>query len=188
MLKTLARAALVACALSVAACAGGARPENIAASVQPAASFDASHQLHEALAVRNVQGGSDTNPLWMSNISDEQFRAGLEQSLRNAGLLADSPALARYEVVASLQDLRRPMAGLDMTVTMTVRYSLVPIGGGEPIFDEVVSASGTGRMSDAFVGVERLRIANEAAARENISEFLRRLRDRVPAATVAPVS
>jgi hypothetical protein len=186
MLKTLTCAALVAVVLGLGACAAGARPEQMAvASVER---FDAASPLSEALTVEQIQGGSETNPMWMSNISNEQFRAGLEQSLRNAGLLAGSPASAQYRVVANMQDLNRPMAGFDMRVTVSVRYSVVPVAGGAPIFDEVVSATGVGRMSDAFVGVERLRIANEAAVRENITEFIRRLRAQAPAASIAPTS
>lgn len=181
------RPVIVAFAVALlCACASGARPEAIAADAP--VSFDDSHHLRNAVATQRVQGGSNTNPLWMSNISDEQFRAGLDQSMRNAGLLASSPDVARYTLAANLQELDRPLAGFDMSVTMTVRYTLTPVDGGAPIFDEVVSATGVGRMSDAFVGVERLRIANEAAARENITEFLRRLRAAVPAESIAPVS
>lgn len=182
-----AKWAAVAAVLTVTACAEGARPEQLVASV-PTESFDANHQLRNAMTVDHVQGGSETNPLWMANISNEQFNAGLEQSLRQAGLLADSPANAHFTVSANLQDLQRPMAGFDMTVTMTVRYTVAPVGGGAAIFDQVVTASGTARMGEAFMGVERLRIANEAAARENIAEFMRRLAHEVPAASVAPVS
>lgn len=184
----LARAALAVAALMVGACASGTRPEQLVATVALNESFDTNHQLRSAMRVDQVQGGSETNPLWMSNISDEQFNAGLVESLRGAGLLAESPATARYRVVANLQDLRRPMAGFDMTVTLSVRYTVAPLSDEPPIFDEVVTASGVGRMSDALIGVERMRIANEAAARENIAEFLRRLHRQVPAASISPVS
>jgi hypothetical protein len=186
-MKLFVRAAVLIAAVTLGACAAGARPEQIAAAAAPT-SFDANHQLRSAVTMEHVQGGSETNPLWMSNISDEQFQAGLEASLRNAGLLASSPDLARYRLSASLQELNRPLAGFDMSVTMSVRYTLTPVDGGAPVYDEVVRATGVGRMSDAFVGVERLRIANEAAARENITEFLRRLEARVPAQSITPVS
>ncbi len=37
------------------------------------------------------------------------------------------------------------------------------------------SATGTATTSDAFVAIERLRIANERSVKENIKEFLRQL-------------
>lgn len=185
-MKKLVSGALLGALLVLGACAEGARPELIAAST--VANFPPGDPLHSSMSVSQAQGGSQTNPLWESNISSEAFKAGLETSLRNAGLLADSADTAHYTVLANLQGLQRPMMGLDLTVTMTVRYTVTPVGGGAPIFDDVVSASGVGRLSDAFVAVERLRIANEAAARANITEFIRRLRAQAPAGSVASVS
>lgn len=172
-MKMLMRAALCAALVSLAACAGGARPERIAVSSPDI--YITGHPLSGTLMLDQVQGGSETNPLWMSNISNEEFREGLEQSLRSAGLMADSPDLAQYRVISNVQSLDRPMAGFDMNVTMSVRYTVAPVGGGAPIFDEVVTTTGVGRMGEEFLGVERLRIAIEAAARENIGEFIRRL-------------
>ncbi|HVV34615.1 MAG TPA: hypothetical protein VHC73_15415 [Vitreimonas sp.] len=170
--------------LMLAACASGARPERIVAT--NVVQFDAGDPMHASMSVEQAQGGSETNPMWMSNLSNESFRAGLEASLRNAGLLADGSP--RFHVVANLQNVDRPMAGFDMTVTTTVRYTVTPVDGGAPIFDDVVSASGTAHMGDAFMGTERLQMAIEASARENITEFIRRLRARVPAGSVSPVS
>jgi hypothetical protein len=185
-MRLFAHAAIGAALIALSACAGGARPERIAAtSVER---FNPGDALHQALNVDQVQGGSETNPLWMSNISNEEFRAGLEASLRAAGLLATGPSTAQYRVVSSVQSLERPMAGFDMNVTMSVRYSVIPLAGGAPIFDEVVTSTGVGRMSEQFLGVERLRIAVEASARENITEFVRRLRVRAPGATITPTS
>ncbi len=179
-------AALAVVALS--ACASGARPDQLIAPVTDENAFAQDHQLKNNLTVDQVKGGSETNPLWMSNVSDSQFQAGLEQSLKNAGLLAESSSKAGFVVAANLEDLKRPMAGIDMNVTVSVRYTVTPTAGGAPIFDEVVTTTGTGTFSDAFVGVERLRIANEAAVRTNIGEFLRRLKDEVPANATLAIS
>jgi hypothetical protein len=179
-------AALAGAALTLGACASGARPERIVAT--DVVHFEASDPLHASMGVDQVQGGSSTNPLWESNISNEDFKTGLEASLRNAGLLADSGSDARYRVLANLQRLDRPMAGFDMTVTTSVRYTVTPVSGGAPIFDDVVSTTGVGHMNEALMGVERLQIAIEASARANITEFVRRLRAHVPAGSVAPVS
>jgi hypothetical protein len=51
-------------------------------------------------------------------------------------------------------------------VESAVRYTIE--GEGQ-------SATGTATTSDAFVAIERLRIANERSVKENIKEFLRQL-------------
>ena len=44
-----------------------------------------------------------------------------------------------------------------------------------PVFDQVVDVPYTANFSDAFYGVERLRLANEGAIRVNIGAFLQRI-------------
>jgi hypothetical protein len=168
--------------------ASGADPNRIAIVATADARFPADHPLSGKTALGNVQGGSNTNPLWMSNVSDTEFESGLLSSLRSAGLLAENQSEARYRMVANLQDLKRPLVGLDMSVTMTVRYTVSPLAGGAPVFDEVVSAVGTAELGEAFSGAKRLQLANEKAAKANITEMLRRVRARVGSGSIAPSS
>lgn len=188
-MKKFVQSAAVLMLVSVGGCvASGADPQRVAIVASADSRFGSEHPMSGKTVVGNVQGGSNTNAMWMSNVSDTEFEGGLTSSLRSAGLLAEKQSNARYRLVASLQDLKRPLVGLDMTVTMTVRYTVLPIAGGAPIFDEVVSAAGTATMADAFVGSKRLQLANENAARANITEMLRRVRARVGAGTIAPTS
>jgi hypothetical protein len=180
------RAAMLAALIGVTGCASGARSDHMVTTRYQRAV--AGHELYQALTVRAVQGGSETNPLWMSNVSDEEFRRGLERSLRAAGLLATSGADARYNVVSNIQSLDRPLAALDFNVTMSVRYTVTPVVGGAPIFDTQVTTTGVSGASEEFLGSERLRLAIEDAARENISAFMRRLRSQVQDRSVAPAS
>jgi hypothetical protein len=128
------------------------------------------------LKVANVQGGSETNPLWMSNVSNNDLRSALESSLKAFSYLADDPDRANLQVSASIVDLQRPLAGLDLTVTSKVHYTVSPAGGGAPLYDNTVAASGTATFSDALIAVERLRMANEASIKANIASFIEQLR------------
>jgi len=62
----------------------------------------------------------------------------------------------------------QPMMGLDMTVTANVRYSLIDTMTRKEVFSKVIAGTFTAKFSDAFVGTERLKLANEGAARTNI--------------------
>jgi hypothetical protein len=68
------------------------------------------------------------------------------------------------------------MAGIDMSVTSKVRYTVSPVGGGAPVFDGTVAATGTARFGESLLAIERLRKANEASIRANIASFLEQLR------------
>jgi hypothetical protein len=168
-------AAMALAAASLVACAEGARPDSMALTteVSPVAATD---PAYKAFRVAHVDGGSQTNPLWESNVSSQDFEKALENSLRAYGFLADDPAKAKNEITANLQELQRPLAGLDVTVTSRVHYSAKSTADQKVIFDDVVAASGTAKLSDTLLGVQRLQFANEASMKENIKAFIDRLR------------
>jgi hypothetical protein len=173
--RALALTAMGACALTLAACASGANPEmmTVTRSATAPAAMAGDAGYHK-LSVAAVQGGSDTNPLWMSSVSNADFKAALERSLKGLDYLADDKGA--YVVTASITDLQRPLAGLDMSVTIKVRYTVSPTAGGAPLFDDTIAATGTAKFGDSLIAVERLRKANEAAVRANIEAFAQRLK------------
>lgn len=63
-----------------------------------------------------------------------------------------------------------------MTVKSRVHYNVVEVATSKTLIDEPIAASGTAKMGEALIGVERLRLANEAAVRANIQAFIARLR------------
>lgn len=119
-----------------------------------------------------VSGGSETNPLWTAQVSNEDLKTALEASLAAAGFMgSDGPNMV---VTANMIELQQPMMGLDLSVTSRVQYSVT--SNGRVVFNDTVAATGTAGMSEAFAAVERLRIANEKSVQENIRQFLQRFR------------
>lgn len=130
-------------------------------------------QLKGQIKVRNVTGGKDTNPLWTSQVDANGFKSALEQSIANAGYQGPANG-AKYFLDAELQDLNQPVFGFTMDVQSTVSYKLTSDGASQSI---PVTAKGSASPSDAFVGSERLRLANERSIKENIKALLQRLSD-----------
>jgi hypothetical protein len=169
-------AAVALAAASLAACAEGARPEGMGILTARGAALTPADLGYKAFRVAHVDGGGKTNPLWESSVSSEDFQKALENSLRTYGFLADDPATAKDEITANLQDLKRPLAGLDMTVTSKVHYAAKSTADQKILFDDVVAASGTAKFGDAILGFQRLQLANEESMKENIKAFIERLR------------
>jgi len=71
-----------------------------------------------------------------------------------------------------------------MTVTSHVNYKVYD-SKAQPLVLETIDAPFTATVSDAFVGVERIRLANEGSIRANIGQFFDKLRDAVPAKTAS---
>ena len=124
------------------------------------------------VTVMDVTGGKETNPMWKSNVGGRDFEQALEASLKAAGLLAGNRQAGKYHLKADLSKMDQPFAGFDMTVTATVRYELVEKSTGKSIFSKDIITPYTATVSDALMGMERLKIANEGAARSNINQFI----------------
>lgn len=181
LLRVSRLAAICGGLLMLTACATASMPSQMVAAPGAVAGVSEGQPGYKQFRVGAVQGGSETNPMWMSNVSNADFKTALESSLRSLNYLADENDKAQIEVTASIVDLKRPMAGIDMSVTSKVRYSALPATGGAPVFDETLAATGTAKFGEALLGVERLRKANEAAVRANIEVFIQRLQDALKA-------
>jgi hypothetical protein len=120
--------------------------------------------------VANVTGGKATNPMWTSQVSRENFEGALKESLDSAGLTSADGS--HYKVDANLVSLAQPLFGLTFDVVSTVNYRVYK-EGFEKQFP--ITATGTATVSDAFVAIARLKIANEKSIQQNITEFLKQL-------------
>jgi hypothetical protein len=56
---------------------------------------------------------------------------------------------------------------------MSTQWRLVRVSDNQEVFSDAVRKEFTATVGDAFVGVTRLRLASEGAARENIKEGIR---------------
>jgi hypothetical protein len=171
MKKTVPALVSVALAVLLTGCASPARIDQMTATVSPQQRV-APTPLRTNVAVRDVTGGQETNPMWKSNVGNSEFEQALEASLRDAGLLAPGKQAGKYTLVAHLENVDQPMAGFSMTVTVTVSYSLVERATGKEVFRRQVSMPYTASATAAFSGVERIRIANEGAVRANITKLI----------------
>ena len=158
----------------LSACTQPTQPQAmVAAPTGRMAVFDPG--LAGAIAVADVSSLDLSDQLWTSEIGMPAFRDALNQSLAGQGLLAIAPGGSRYALDAQILEMSQPAIGLDMTVETRIGYTLTDtVTGGQP-FAETISSEGTASMGDALNGDDRRRMAAEAAAGNNIRQFLERL-------------
>jgi len=164
---------VLALAILMSGCASGARTGCMTMSVTADTIVSESSPLHSTIKIGTVTGGKETNPLWKSNVSNENFRQALEQSLSLETMITSKEP--RYLINADLIDLDQPFVGTSMTVTARVHYTVVGNSDQDMKLDETVVTPYTAKFSDSFLGVERLRLANEGAIRENIHAMIVKL-------------
>ncbi|WP_171236968.1 hypothetical protein [Ruegeria sp. HKCCA6837] len=159
----------VAMCIHLAGCAQPAqKTAMVPGSIAPTPS---SAKYHSSVGKVTGYGGEETNPMWTSEISKEDFQAALETSLRQAGIYSTS---GQYTLRADILSVEQPLVGFDLKVAMTVRYNIIDTNS-RILFDRTIKSEYTADLSEAFVGVERLQKANEGAARANIHLLLKAL-------------
>jgi hypothetical protein len=168
-----------------AASQGCAQPAQVSGMIAPPSPTDAwvNSPYAGAMSVADVTGGKETDPMWKSNVGNGQFREALEHSLAVNKLLAPASDSAKYVVKAELKDLSQPFIGFDMTVSAKVDYRVTAKDASELTFGQTIDSEYTASGTDTFYGVERLKLANEGAIRNNIAEFINRLLASAPPAT-----
>ncbi len=156
--------------LSFSSCAQKAKMENMA--VQHAEHTQFNSQFENSINVLKVEGGKETNPLWIPHINDEEFKKALIKSLRNHKLFSEDAA---YKLNVEILKVEQPSFGLDLTVTIATKYTLIDAKEHHIIFDRIITTPYTAKLHDAFLAVYRLQLANEGAAKKNIQSFLDKL-------------
>ncbi len=169
-MRLVCAVAALAAVLELSGCATPATSQ--AMTVKPGTTAAVNPKFKGALKVGEVTGGKDTNPLWTSQVDNAGFKKALQDSLAISGYLAPDAGAARYEVSANLVSFEQPLFGLTLDVASSTSYRL--LGNGiDRTFP--VTATGTASTSDAWVAIERLRIANERSILENIKAFINEL-------------
>jgi uncharacterized lipoprotein YajG len=166
---------VMATTLNLSGCATPATSQ--AMTVQPATTAPVNPILKGSIKLGEVTGGKDTNPMWTSQVDNASFKKALNDSLAISGYLASGPEKAKYEVTANLAELDQPLFGLTFDVRSNVSYQL---SGEGTVRTYPVNVTGTATTSDAFIAIERLRIANERSVMENIKAFINELAKFVP--------
>lgn len=125
----------------------------------------------------SVSGGSETSAMGASQISNADFAAAIRQSITDSKLFATlADALpADYRLDVMIVHMQQPMIGFASTVTLECSWRLTHLPDSKVVWEKSVTSTFTAHMSDAMVGVTRLRLATEGAARANITDALQQL-------------
>lgn len=130
--------------------------------------------LRDNIGIQDVVGGDRTNPLWRSEIGNDEFRSAIKNSLSTAGFLERARGEGRYALSATLVSLDQADVG-SLMVTARVQYTLVDRRSGNKVYQETISAEYTMELWDSLMRPRRLRVACECAARANAGELAQKL-------------
>ena len=160
-------AGLAATLLLLSGCATPSQPA-------PLTQSDFTPQNRHASTVEvKVTGGSETSAAGASQISNQAFAEALTKTINESKVFAGTGGTdSKYTLEVHIVALQQPMFGGTFTVQLETNWRLLDRATGNPVWQQGIRSSGTATMGEAFVGVTRLRLANEAAARANIRDAL----------------
>ncbi|MDH0863602.1 hypothetical protein [Mitsuaria sp. GD03876] len=171
-------AAACACAL-IAGCGAPARP--LEASLTDMESLQlrswVSPQLRRNIDLLPIVGGQETSRWWGTRINDMTLNQTYQESLRRLGLMPDVPDTGRFQLKVELLALAQPNVPVAPEVALSVRYTLSEraAGGGKVLYQRTLRTTQKAGIDDSLNPTEQLRIATEAALRNNIADLVREL-------------
>jgi len=168
MRKPVQFVSIIAALAILGGCAAGASREGMTAGdYTPATKHDKSVSV-------KVGGGQQTSSLGKSQISDEEFTAALVASINKSKAFSTvvQGSGGDYELSVGILGMDQPSFGMNFTVKMEAGWTLKNSKTGAVVWQKVIKSQHTATPGDAFVGTERLRLANEGAARNNIKQGL----------------
>ena len=109
-----------------------------------------------------------------SAVSNQDFAAALQSTIEQDQVFSRviRSGNADYRLDVRLIELHRPMFGFNMTVTADVSWRVREVQSDRIVWQKNIKRPYTAAVSEAFVGITRLRLANEGAIRESIKAGL----------------
>ncbi|OWQ85284.1 hypothetical protein CDN99_22350 [Roseateles aquatilis] len=174
----LLAAAACACAL-VAGCGAPARPLESSLTDMDSLQLRSwiSPQLRRNIDLLPVTGGQETSRWWGTRFNAMSLNQAYQESLRRLGLMPDVPETGRFQLKVEVLALAQPNVPMGPEVAIAVRYTLSEraAGGGNVLYQRVLRTTQKAGIDDSLNPTEQLRIATEAALRNNIAELIREL-------------
>lgn len=168
--ERLAAIGLILAVLTVPGCASPARAEEMTPT-----DIDVSNR-HDKSVVVSADGGKATSGWGQSEISSDEFAravvATLQLSMVFASVVQGQEADYRLHVV--LGEVGATRSDPEFTAQVTATWTLTDRAGTK-LLDDTIAAEGSATLGDAFVGIKRLQIMKERAARANIRFGIERL-------------
>ncbi len=174
MKRAMKPAFLVFVVALVGGCASGAVSRNmVPKDLTPA-------NTHPYSVMVKVEGGLETSGASPPRISSPEFQSAIVESLMAYGVFRTvlTGGNTDYKLEVAILDLQQPLLGFDMTVTIETAWKLTNLKDGRTVMSENLTNSYSAAVGDAFVGVKRLRLATEGAARENIRDALKKISEK----------
>jgi len=130
---------------------------------------------HDSVTV-SVVGALQTTRL-QTDIPIEDFQTALVESLSKSSIFnsVSIDGIASNRLIVRLVFLEQPEEGFNMTASLRTEWTLVRNSDGKELWKWPIYSTYTATFGEAAIGVKRIRLAIQGAARTNIEQGLAQL-------------
>lgn len=152
---------------ALAGCVSAPNRESLAVTLPVAATIPGT--------VRVAAGGAERPEL-------PELKGAIEDSIARANLFKGvvQGAGGDYELTVFVWNVRSPPMGFNMTVDLEMGWTLVRTSDKAVLLRKTIKTTHTTKAGEAFAGVDRIRMAQTEAARDNIRQGLQAIADLKP--------
>lgn len=124
-----------------------------------------------------VAGGQETDSMGKSQVSNSVMAQAITDAINTSKTFSGvvQGKSGDYMLSVNIVNVDQPSFGTSFTVKLEAGWTLQRVDTGAVVWQESLKSEHTATMGDAFVGTERLRLATEGAARNNIALGLEKL-------------
>jgi hypothetical protein len=119
--------------------------------------------------------GSKAKRSWQ--VSNSGYAEALEKALVKSGLFKAviMDVNTDYRLYVTILSIDQPAMGLDFNIYMKTKWELIDTKKKVSVWSDTFETTYKAKVSQALIAGERVRIASEGSARENIREGIKRL-------------
>lgn len=124
-----------------------------------------------------VEGGSSTDPLGFSPVSNEAFAEAVGNSIIGLKLFSEvrNDGVGDYLLRIQIFSIEQQPIGFNLTTYVEVGWNLVDVVTDKRVMRKIINSSYTATVGEAFAAVKRTRLATEGAVRKNIEKGIQEI-------------
>ena len=119
----------------------------------------------------SVTGGQDFDIDFLSHLSDSEFRGAIEQAILRSQIFSQvlSQPGTDYGLKVTILNIKRPKGGnRTFEIRLIAMWELIDQKLERTVWKDSVVSEAEATMDEEFVGLDRMKLATERAAKKNI--------------------
>ena len=168
------------CIVSLLLCSGCVTTKPILPEALTPSDLNVSSNYRDTVTV-SVENGREFNPMQLPKLSNEALGTAVKNAIKESRLFSQIlPSGGRYALDLYVVNVSQPYAGREMTAGVEIAWTLKEVPSDIVVWKESIQTQKTVTQEEASMAIERLKLATQSAAKENIKIGVMKISDLQP--------